>query len=93
MSKTSPRRLRRLLLTTGTCLLALLPAAPALAQAPTSQQPPAAAALTPPRLVKFVEAVYPPAARAAGRAAAVELELSLDDTGKVAERPGGDPGR
>ncbi len=84
MSKTSPRRLRRLLLTTGTCLLALLPAAPALAQAPTSQQPPAAAALTPPRLVKFVEAVYPPAARAAGRAAAVELELSLDDTGKVA---------
>jgi TonB family protein len=55
------------------------------APAPTSLAQPAAAALTPPRLVKFVDALYPEAARAAGRGAAVELELALDAAGKVSE--------
>jgi len=55
----------------------------------TSLAPPEAAAnasdatLVPPRLVTFVEATYPAEAKVAGKAARVELELTLDAIGQV----------
>ena len=54
----------------------------ALLQEATSA--PEAAALTPPKLVTFVDAIYPPAAKAAGLQADVDLELTIDVTGAVA---------
>jgi TonB family protein len=44
-----------------------------------------AAALTPPKLVTFVDAIYPAAAQAARLQADVDLELTIDATGAVAE--------
>src|SRR5687768_16136312 len=87
---TAPRRRGlRFTLTLGLGALTLLPAATIQAQAkataPSAASPDkqAADALSPPRLVTFVEAVYPAAAKAAGQSAAVELELDLDAEGKV----------
>ena len=47
--------------------------------------PDAAAALTPPKLVTFVDATYPAAAKAARLQADVDLELTIDATGAVTE--------
>jgi TonB family protein len=46
---------------------------------------PDAAALTPPKLMTFVEATYPAAAKAAGLQVNVDLEMTIDATGKVTE--------
>ena len=79
----------RLTLAAGLTTLALARATFAQGPSPSASTGTEAAAeanaLTPPRLAKFVEAVYPEAARAAGKSAAVDLELQLDDTGKVAQ--------
>jgi len=53
-------------------------AAPAATTAPD-----AASALTPPKLVTFVDAIYPAAAKAARLQANVDLELTIDATGAV----------
>jgi TonB family protein len=54
--------------------------------APTATAAPeAAAALTPPKLVTFVDAIYPSAAKAARLQADVDLELTIDATGAVAD--------
>jgi TonB family protein len=45
--------------------------------------PDAASALTPPKLVTFVDAIYPAAAKAARLQANVDLELTIDATGAV----------
>ncbi|HVV16071.1 MAG TPA: TonB-dependent receptor [Polyangia bacterium] len=42
-------------------------------------------ALTPPKLVTFVDATYPAAAKAAGMQAQVDLEMTIDATGKVTD--------
>src|SRR5262245_13339047 len=47
--------------------------------------PAAASRLTPPRLIEPVQPVYPDSQRASGRAAHVELILTLDDTGSVSD--------
>src|SRR3569623_2665662 len=64
-------------------------AVPAIARAAHGETPsaPAAAALTPPKLVTFVDAVYPAAAKAAdaGEIVNVDLELTIDATGAVTE--------
>jgi TonB family protein len=53
------------------------------APGPSAAAPPAAAAaLTPPRLVTGAEATYPEAAKAAGKEATVDLEITLDAAGK-----------
>jgi len=61
----------------------------AIARAAHGETPsaPAAAALTPPKLVTFVDAVYPAAAKAAdaGEIVNVDLELTIDATGAVTE--------
>jgi TonB family protein len=46
---------------------------------------PTANALTPPKLMTFVDASYPAEAKAAGLQAAVELEMTIDATGKVTD--------
>ena len=54
----------------------------------TSQIPPDAAPqrkITPPKLVKFVEAEFPPSEVAAGKGAAVVLQIAIDATGVVVE--------
>ncbi len=54
----------------------------------TSQVPPDAAPqrkITPPKLVKFVEAEFPPSEVAAGKGAAVVLQIAIDATGAVAD--------
>jgi TonB family protein len=43
----------------------------------------AARTLVPPRLLTFVEAPYPEAAKAAGRETSVELEIAIDERGAV----------
>jgi TonB family protein len=53
--------------------------------APAGTAAPEAAALTPPKLVSFVDATYPAAARAARLQADVDLELTIDGTGTVTE--------
>ena len=63
---------------TAVALLATL-----LGHAAQGQDGAPAVALTPPRLLTFVEATYPPAAKAVGRQAQVELELTIDGAGKV----------
>jgi TonB family protein len=57
-------------------------AGPGTATPPTDPSPPAAAA-QPPRLVRAEEAVYPPAALAAGLVAAVPCRVTLDAEGRV----------
>ena len=69
----------------ATCLACLVVSA-ALAPPARADDPPAPTGprLTrPPKLIKFVEAVYPEDARAAGQAAQVVLRLEIDATGKV----------
>jgi TonB family protein len=51
--------------------------------APASPAGSEAAVLTPPKLLTFVDASYPAAARAAGLQADVDLELTIDATGAV----------
>jgi TonB family protein len=46
---------------------------------------PAATPLTPPKLVTFVDATYPAAAKAAGLQAGVDLEMTIDAAGKVTD--------
>jgi TonB family protein len=79
----------RVALSAGLTTMALARAAhgaEAAAPLPSAEVAPAQpAALTPPRLVKFVDAVYPEAAKVAGKTASVDLELSLDSAGKVAD--------
>jgi TonB family protein len=53
--------------------------------APAGTATPEAAALTPPKLLTFVDATYPTAAKAAGLRADVDLELTIDGTGTVTE--------
>jgi TonB family protein len=53
--------------------------------APAGTPGPTANALTPPKLVTFVDAAYPPAAKAAIVQAQVDLEMTIDATGKVTE--------
>ena len=53
--------------------------APAVTAAPTAN------ALTPPKLVTFVDAIYPAAAKAASLQAQVDLEMTIDATGKVTD--------
>ena len=76
-------RFRATLRTTVT-LMALALGHPARGQgdAPAAA---AVATLTPPKLITFVEATYPAAAKAARLQAQVELELTIDATGKVTE--------
>ncbi|HVR18698.1 MAG TPA: TonB family protein, partial [Polyangiaceae bacterium] len=68
-------------------VLAVLAPRAAFAQEPETpaetETPPSAAAITPPELVKFVEAPYPEQARAAGVEGSVVLELTVDAEGKV----------
>ena len=52
--------------------------------APAATAAPDAAALTPPKLVTFVDAIYRAAAKAARLQADVDLELTIDATGAVA---------
>ncbi|HEX7478405.1 MAG TPA: TonB family protein, partial [Polyangiales bacterium] len=59
----------------------LAQAAPAADAAPA----PAAPAVTPPKLVHFVQAEYPPQESATGQSAAVVLAISIGADGKVAE--------
>lgn len=77
----------RAALFTATALLATLLGHPAGAQdgAPAGTAPPSAGVLTPPRLLTFVDATYPAGAKAAGLQAQVELEMTVDATGKVTE--------
>jgi TonB family protein len=63
----------------------LAPAAYGQDAAPAGTATPGAAALTPPRLVTFVDATYPAAAKAAGLKADVDLELTIDGAGTVTE--------
>jgi TonB family protein len=53
--------------------------------APAATAAPHAAALAPPKLVTFVDAIYPAGAKAARLRANVDLELTIDATGTVAE--------
>jgi vitamin B12 transporter len=53
--------------------------APAETAAPAANQP------VPPKLVTFVEASYPTAAQAAGLAAHVDLDMTIDATGRVTD--------
>ncbi|MEA2696214.1 MAG: hypothetical protein QOI66_485 [Myxococcales bacterium] len=74
-------------LRTALALTATVLAHAAYGQPAASAQPaaPDAVALTPPKLVTFVDATYPPAAKAAGLQADVDLEMTIDATGKVTE--------
>jgi TonB family protein len=64
--------------------LATLLARPATLSAAPSAQVPARGTLTKaPILVHFVEATYPPGARAAGLTATVKLRIAIDDHGEV----------
>jgi TonB family protein len=68
----------RLCLAAGLATVLLARAAYGQGEAPAAATAPA---LTPPKLVTFVDAVYPEAALAAGQTAVVELELVLDAAG------------
>jgi TonB family protein len=59
----------------------------AAAQQTSQVQPDAAPQrkITPPKLVKFVEAEFPPSEVAAGKGAAVVLQIAIDATGAVAD--------
>ncbi len=63
--------------------LALL--APHAAFAQDADAPAAAPALTPPKLVKAAQPIYPAAKLESGTSASVALVLALDDTGKVSD--------
>jgi TonB family protein len=55
---------------------------------PAADVPPDAASqrkITPPKLVKFVEAEFPPSEVASGKGAAVVLQIAIDATGAVAD--------
>jgi len=74
--------IRLVLLGTLACATLAKRALGQTADAPASSPPPAANALTPPKLVTAAEAAYPAAAKAAGKEATVELQLTLDAAGK-----------
>jgi TonB family protein len=77
----------RVALHTAVVLLATALGHPAQGQdaAPAGAAAPAANALTPPKLVTFVDATYPAGAKAAGLQAQVDLEITIDATGKVTD--------
>jgi len=77
----------RAALLTAVALLATMLGHPAHGQdgAPDGTAAPTANALTPPKLITFVDATYPAAAKAARLQAQVDLELTIDATGKVTE--------
>ncbi|MGB8294105.1 MAG: TonB family protein, partial [Polyangia bacterium] len=54
-------------------------------QSPPSEAGEAAKGLRPPKLRKFVEAVYPEDKRAAGTGAKVVLSIEVEDSGRVGE--------
>ena len=62
---------------------ALLSARVASAQDDVSER--ASAALTPPKLVRATQPVYPPAKLTSGENASVALVLTLDETGRVTD--------
>ncbi len=72
----------------------LAPAAYGEGSSPADAAVAAPSALTPPKLLTFVEAAYPAAAKAAGQQANVDLEMTIDATGKVTDvrvvEPAGD---
>jgi TonB family protein len=77
----------RVALPTAFALLATVLGHPVRGQdaSPAGTAPPAANALTPPKLVTFVDASYPASAKAAGLQAEVDLELTIDAAGKVTD--------
>ena len=60
-------------------------ASPAIAQPEVEEQGEIKPLILPPRLVKFVEATYPPDAYAQNREASVELSLTIAANGRVTE--------
>jgi TonB family protein len=71
----------------GACLAAiacLSAAGPARAQSPPAGGAVGQRVIVPPKLVTFVEAEFPPSEVAAGKGAAVLLQIAIDATGKVA---------
>ena len=62
-------------------LLVMTLATALAADPPPVEAPP----LTPPQVAEFVEADYPPAARAQGLEARVLLRLAIDETGAVTD--------
>lgn len=81
-----PRRFRAAL-RPAVALLAVVLGHPAHGQdgTPDGTAAPIANALTPPKLVTFVDAIYPAAAKAASLQAQVDLEMTIDATGRVTE--------
>jgi TonB family protein len=77
----------RFALRTAVALLATALGQPAHAQdaAPAGAAAQPANVLTPPKLVTFVDAAYPADAKAAGLHAEVDLEMTIDATGKVTD--------
>ncbi|HEY0868980.1 MAG TPA: TonB family protein, partial [Acidothermaceae bacterium] len=63
----------------------LAPAAYGEGSSPAAAAAPAISSLTPPKLLTFVDAAYPVAAKAAGRQANVDLEITIDATAKVTD--------
>jgi TonB family protein len=59
--------------------------APALAQDQGGDEQPAQRTIVPPKLVKFVEAEFPPTEVAAGKGATVVLQIAIDASGAVAD--------
>ena len=81
-------RFRSSLLRTGLAVVATVLGHPAYAQDASpagSAAAPAANVLTPPKLLTFVDAAYPTAAKAARVQADVDLEMTIDAAGKVTE--------
>jgi TonB family protein len=77
----------RAVLRTAVPILATVLGHPAYGQddTPAGTAAPAANALTPPKLVTFVDARYPVAAKAAGLQAEVDLEITIAPSGNVTE--------
>ena len=77
----------RVALHTAVVLLATALGRPAHGQGAASEgkAAPATNALTPPKLVTFVNASYPASAKAAGLQAEVDLQITIDASGKVTE--------
>jgi TonB family protein len=79
-----PSREARLLVAVASIVASLAVARPSRAQAAGTTSTPGAHKLTrPPKLVHFVEAPYPESEKAAGRAAAVVLQIAINASGGV----------